>query len=391
MRWFVLLLLALPAFAQDAPVEVEGKHYQLRAEAPRETAEEYGRLLDAAYPRFKKFFRGKPKGKLVLHLQKAEPATLYDPESGIAYAQLADTAYVTRVAILRSAARQYHLIVRARKKLPTADWYAEGIADFLAAHYWDGERLEMGIVPLLSYEDFAGKAVQEMQATEFDLTRAVGEAGVMSRPVGWTLVRFLMQGEKNKPHPKWGAFVKKMDGGVAPAKSFVRHFGKPADLQRPLLLWADRRQEPFAPIHSGWEPIAPDALRATSRGLSACRLKGNVRHLEVTLEPPREKRRWVAGVLLHADGKNDFSVALFDWGGHIRVHRYVNGSRQILAQGAGPGVDDEGRYKLQAFRSAKGVFFALGALSYGPYDLPGQTLGLAIERCTFTFREVRWK
>jgi hypothetical protein len=73
------------------------------------------------------------------------------------------------------------------------------------------------------------------------------------------------------------------------------------------------------------------------------------------------------------------------------VHRYVNGSRQILAQGAGPGVDDEGRYKLQAFRSPKGVFFALGALSYGPYDLPGQTLGLAIERCTFTFREVKWK
>ena len=129
----------------------------------------------------------------------------------------------------------------------------------------------------------------------------------------------------------------------------------------------------------------------TSRGLSACRLKGNVRHLEVTLEPPREKRRWVAGVLLHADGQSDFTVALFDWGGHIRVHRYVNGSRQILAQGAGPGVDDEGRYKLQAFRSAKGVFFALGALSYGPYDLPGQTLGLAIERCTFTFRDVKWK
>ena len=86
------------------------------------------------------------------------------------------------------------------------------------------------------------------------------------------------------------------------------------------------------------EPIAPDALRVTSRGLSACRLKGNVRHLEVTLEPPREKRRWVAGVLLHADGQSDFSVALFDWGGHIRVHRYVNGSRQILAQGLGRGV-----------------------------------------------------
>ena len=314
---------------------------------------------------------------------------IYDSGSRVAFALAGESPYQTRCALLRAAARQFHLIARARDKLPTAAWYADAIADYLAGHFWDGEELRVGVMPLLTYDNFAAKAVEELQQPDFDLAKAI--EGPMSRPVGWTLVRYLMQGEKGKPHPKWSAFVKKMDGGVAPAGSFRRHFGKAEEMQRPLLLWADRHQQPFAPIHGGWEAIAPDKIRGTSKGLSACYLTGNTSQLHAVIRVPREKKRWVAGLLLHGTDRSDFTVALFDWGGHIRVHRYVSGGRRILAQGAGPGPDEKGRYVLDAYRQGDKVFFALGPMSYGPYEAPGKTLGLALERCSFVFEELSWK
>jgi hypothetical protein len=53
----VALLLSLLA----VPETVETEHYVLVSQGPREEAEEFGRVLEAAYARFAVYFKAVPK------------------------------------------------------------------------------------------------------------------------------------------------------------------------------------------------------------------------------------------------------------------------------------------------------------------------------------------
>jgi hypothetical protein len=410
-------LLAALLLAARSPAgethELETDYYRLIAEGPRERAEELGRVLDATWTGCKAYFKKKPKvskgAKLVVRFLESRKALEeavradggtpaegaeghYEPANETAYACKQLGRYETRLGLVRQAVRQFHFLARARNERPKGLWYADGIAEFLATHFWDGRKLELGVRPLVSPTDHGAKALEALRGPDFDLSKLVNGEMAPTRPLSWALVRYLATGNNGKPLKKWSAFAKKMDGGVAPEGSFKRHFGRPADLQEPFLIWLDREQEPWAPVFDEWYSTSADSIRGTAESLSACRLKAKAELLQFTLIVPKNPRaRWLGGVLLHFSSPRDFSVALLDWAGYIRVYRKSGGGKQTLAQGEGPGTGDDGNYHIQVFRKGANVYLMIGTLSYGPWELPGDTIGLALDRCTLDFTDLNWR
>ena len=62
----------------------------------------------------------------------------YHPSGRTAYAWRQPTIYFTRCLILHEATHQFHYLARTSNSVSLAFWYAEGLAEFLSRHYWDG-------------------------------------------------------------------------------------------------------------------------------------------------------------------------------------------------------------------------------------------------------------
>ena len=62
----------------------------------------------------------------------------------------------------------------------------------------------------------------------------------------------------------------------------------------------------------------------------------------------------------------------------------------MLARERVPRLRAHGDFVLRAARSADGVRVWVGSTEYGPWKLPGSTLGLALDDCDVTYRDVRW-
>ena len=228
----LLLLLAEPAEV------VETKHYTL--DAPKSVAQEYARILEAAYPQFQKYFKAKLKTKSRLGIRvfatngemlKAITASglkggaslngQYTVSSQTAHAHIGGTTYAGRVSLLRAAATQFHWMARMRNKTPKARWWQLGIPDFLAQHYWDGTTLQLGAKPIVGTHFPAGA----LAATKgFDLVRFVEDegGGLVSRYLSWAFVRFLNVGNQGKPFKGYDKWARKMDGGNTPLELFKK-------------------------------------------------------------------------------------------------------------------------------------------------------------------------
>ncbi|MHC4223415.1 MAG: hypothetical protein ACYSUN_05445 [Planctomycetota bacterium] len=405
----LLCAASSPVLGQEEARIIETKSYRLEHSGPAEEANEHAQVLQEAFKGFQKFFKKKPKGTplMVRFFEMRAPwvaaieadggkppatqADYYNPENEVAYLYRQETVYGTRLLLIHAACRQYHFLARTRNKALAAQWYEQGVEDFVSAHIWDGKSLTLGVLPLVSVDDHASKALEAVSREDFDFTKYVDGEVEASRPISWALVRFLATGENGKPFSKFGGFSAKMDGGVAPLGSFKRHFGSPRELKKRFLFWLDREQEPWSQAFPDWFAVAPDRLRGiASRKLGVCYLKGPVEVLSAKFKP-RKGGGWKAGMILHFTSKDDYTIALIDWGGYITVRRKERGGWKIFEQGEGPGPTQKGIYPLQAFRKGGNVYFMIGELAYGPYELPSTRLGLCVERADLTFYDLSWR
>jgi len=163
----VLLLIACPLAAE--PLVFQTEHYRVEWGGARGTGEEYARLLEAAWPQYAKFFGAEPKLKegerlrvryfttrerwvKALMADRAIPpgkaGGYYWPSTKTAYVFQQPTRSYTRTLLLHEAAHQFHYLARTKNKNPGLPWYTEGVAEYLAEHFWDGEKLELAVVSL---------------------------------------------------------------------------------------------------------------------------------------------------------------------------------------------------------------------------------------------------
>lgn len=406
----LLLLLSAPLRAEEV---VETEHYTLHTEATPAEAQEMGRVLEAAWNGFKKYFGKKPRLKkgeklVVRHFLTREPwakaiaadgATppaaggYYWPTSRTAYLYRQPTKYYSRVLLLHEAAHQYHYLARTDNKEPTVYWYTEGVAEYLSWHNWDGRKLELGVVPTVSLKDYAAAALAEATGDGFDFQSIVdGTNEAPGRAVSWALYRWLATGgKKGKPLPKFDTYRRKMDKGNKPGSLFRKMFGQPKAVQPDFVDWLRKNQQPWEQVFNEWMGLGPNTLRGFSRTRSVCRLKIPVNVLEATMVIEGKAKGWRGGMMLHYENPKNFSMAVIDWAGFVHVARYVNGSWRTLEKGEVPAVDHTKNLKFQLFRKGDQVTMMIGPIGFGPWELPGRYFGLAVERSDVTFKDISWQ
>ena len=131
------------------------------------------------------------------------------------------------------------------------------MAEHMASHFWDGRKLELGVLPLVSPTDHAAAALAKAEAAGFDLAQVV-DGAVEDRALSWALVRFLDTTRKAKFDP----FARKMDGGNEPGNLFRKLVGDPKALQQEFVEWLRKEQEPWGQTGPEWSAAAADR-RAT--------------------------------------------------------------------------------------------------------------------------------
>lgn len=403
---FLALLLGTAAAGEDA-VRVEREHYVLFAEAPASVAEEYADLLEAAWWRFREFFDAEPKlaegEKLVVRFLATKEAFVaalradgqpvpesggyYSPANRTAYLWRQPTRYYSRCLLLHEAAHQFHFLSRTGNRSVPCGWYVEGLAEYLCRHRWDGERVELGVRPLISLKDYSAAAAGELAAGA-DLGAEI-EADRLSRPLSYALVRFLLDGANAA---KFRRVMDRFDRGDPSAALLYRTFGPPKKLAARLTEWLVGEQEPWSQVFNQWEEVSPGRIRGESGPniVSFCRPKAAVARLSATLEVPAGPE-WTAGLLLARDGPDDYTVAILFSGKVVRVNRRKDGKWISLATAACPPAGPDGTLRLAAAREGGTVRFSIGDAEIGRFELPGEQLGLALQGGIAVFRHVEWE
>ncbi|MGQ0613954.1 MAG: hypothetical protein ACT4PV_09485 [Planctomycetaceae bacterium] len=401
--------LLAPAARAEEPA-VEAAHYRLFAAAPPEEVEELGRLVEEAWKGFAAFFGKQPKlaegQKLTVRMlataEEWERAIRADgtgaprgaggyywPGSRTAYLFRQPTLYYTRVLLLHEMAHQFHFLARTNNKAPTADWYAEGIVEHLSWHHWDGERLLLGVLPLLSLEDRAAGALAVARAPDFDLARVVEGEVAADRPIAWALFRFLATGDKGKPLRRFDAFCRKMDAGGAAGPAFRGQFGPPKALQERFVEWLAAEQQPWTPVFNQWEPLAPGVVRGVAPVMSLCRSKAALASVRATLHLPAEAR-FLGGLILHFADAENYTVALLDRAGGLAVNRRAAGGwSRLFAGDVGEG-GGEGRV-LEAVRRGESVEISVDGKACAAFEFPPSPMGLALDGSDLRFTQLSWR
>jgi len=353
-------------------------HYELHSEAETARAREYSGVLEAAWPEYRRIFGGEPKlaeGERlkVRHFAdrhgwaaaiRADGATpppaaggYYWPATKTAFLYDQPTRSYTRTLLLHEAAHQFHYLACTNNRPPGAGWYTEGIAEFAAEHFWDGETLRLGVVQLVTLKDYP--------------RRATGGG----RPRGWALVHYLASEEPER----FATLRAQLDRG--------------ADLEPPepegFTAWLARNQEPWAQVFNEWNGVGPRALRGFAEHVSACRLKAPANLLRAELRMPRTGR-FRAGLLLEYRDAEDYTLLLVDRRGTLDLHRRRGGKWIPMQRHAGLKLDRE-RVPFVATRGADGVTVVVAGRKFGPWDLAGPTLGLALDSCDVVFDRLEWR
>ena len=411
-----LLLVWQPAVADEKPRDssltlqfYESEHYRLQTDIDKSSAEEYLRVLEAAWPQYEEFFGAAPRlkkdEKLVVNFLKtgAEWETkltedgvavpkgaggYYWPGTRATYLFVQPTLYNTRQLLIHEAMHQFHYLARCKNVSPKDTWYIEGIVEDFSRHYWDGEKLTPAVVPFCSLANYPKAALEAFSDKDYDLAGMINGDRTSSRAEQWALVRFLREAEEGKYLKGWKLLATKLDGGQSARNVFKKIFGDPAKLQPGILEWLKTQQEPFVPVWNEWQGQSANAVTGTSNVTSACRARDDATELSAALQVPQGD--WKGGLLIGFEDAENYTVALLNSGGGFSVNQRINKGWNVLKRGNAPAAQD-GEYHLKAVREGGKITFTVNETEIGSFELKGKKLGVCLENCTLRFTNIAWK
>jgi hypothetical protein len=270
-------------------------------------------------------------------------------------------------------------------------WYVEGLAEYLGRHHWDGKTLVTGQLPLLSLSDYSKKALASLDGDEVSLAKVVAGKGG-GRPLYFAIVRYLLTGENGKYKKAFARLADKLDRGASSTAIFGQTVSSPRKMEKRFRAWLAEEQEPWRQIFNEWEGIGPGRFKGTAADyiVSTCAVKGPVTRLSASLEIP-EAGSWIAGIQLHHTDGGDYTTALCYSGKEIRVARRQNHKWVKLGNYPCPKPAGKGLIRFRAERVGKQVRLFVEEGEIGTFELPGTTLGLALQGSTVRYRNVTWE
>jgi hypothetical protein len=387
---------------------VETAHYQLYAETARDRAVEMGRLLEAAFPAFRAWFKATPPlagGRLPVKLYASEASWAaglaadgvtvpseaggyFSPSTRTAYLFDQPNPYYTRVLLLHEATHQFHELARTKGQgFPF--WYTEGHAEYLSRHDWDDPCIRLGVIPLLSWEDVAGHALAEAQ-TGIDVAAVVSGPSQASRPASWAVFRYLDTGPS---HDAFQAFRDAFDQNLTDAShSFASLLGDPASLSAPLATWISGVQEPMQPIFTEWVHVGPRATMGDSPGsFSLAIVKRPVTHFEAAYDVPATAS-WSAGLVVGY--QNDKSYLAVVVSPDRKLRTFTASGANVLWHDAGTAPASSGASGTLAvdfLAGATALVTINGAASKLSLGALPPVAGLAINDSRVEFHDIGWK
>ncbi len=409
-----LFLTAAAAHAETHVVETAHYHLEYTGDAnDKARADEYGRVLESAWPQFKAFLQKKPKVKKGTKLRVRYFTTrgamvkairddggtppdkgggMYWPPTRTAYAFRQGTKYKSRHLLIHEAAHQYHFLSRTKNKNPAVKWWTEGVAEYLAHHHWDGQKLQLGVVPLVNLDDEPKRALDEASKPGFDLAQTVSSKEMSSYGMAWALFRFAATGNAGKPIGKFKGFAKKLDAGNQASKLYKRMIGPPKTLGPKFLAWLRANQQPWRYVHNEWQSAGPKSLRGADKKVwSIAVLKLSSKQFTATMRIAGKPKGWRGGVVLHYEDPRNFSVAALDWGGFVHIQRMIDGKWKIMERGHVPSVEGQKDPVFALFRRKNGVLMMIGNTGFGPWELPDGPFGLTVYKSDLIFTDVEAK
>jgi hypothetical protein len=253
-------------------VKLSTEHFILYVE--KLDAAETGRFAEAAYEQMKKFFQVEPDHKLqvkvfanqqryqteidrlrtVFNLKRRvrDVSGLYYRETACCYLYVRPQEYELHQLLLHEIAHEYHDLIRSWHHVPSLDFCDEGIAEYFALHSWDGQILQVGIVPPISSFDHPRAALRQLHNTlQFDLGSVVAGDTDLDYPLAWGLVSFLI----DQHRPQFNIWRQGINNDVEPRVVWQKQFGAVTpEFLKALETWLQSHAPPWQVIKGKWCP-----------------------------------------------------------------------------------------------------------------------------------------
>lgn len=397
LTWLWALVGGLAA--QDMAL-VQTEHYALRYEGLQTEAEAYGQVLEAAWEQLADYFGAKPRlrkrEKLLIEFYASQQSWetalqadevplpeghggCYWTETRKVYLYRQPTPYYTRQLLLHEACHQFHYLARTNNSDVPQKWYVEGLAEYLAHHTWDGQRLELGVLPMVTLKDSAADALASLGDGEPSLAELVS-----SNDYGyadyWAVVRFLHTVKNGRLRKRFAKLAKQLDQGGGPG-AFSASLGAPEALQDAFIAWLQTEQQPMLHVFDLWEDIGKERLRGNAEVVSVCAFKRPLQQVQCRVARP-EGEFWRVGLLLDYT-PDDWTVGFATSNGRLKVHRMRNGAWEFLLDEPLP---VQAEYHFRAVRQGGQVVLEVQGGSFGPFALNEQGLmGVALDKATVVF------
>ena len=373
-------------------------HYELYAEATNEEATELARLLEAGgaalsawferpmpAARMKvKYFRDQPSFAAGLTADQlvapADAGGYYSPTTKTAYLFKQGNPYYSHVLLLHEATHQLHGLTRlAGQAVPF--WYAEGHAEYLARHDWDGTCARVGVGSLLSWEDLPAAALSQ---PAIDVGGIVNGKSAASRADAWALFRYLDTGPRQAA---FKAFRAAFD--TTNTASFAQPVAAPETLTGPLAAWLPGAQEPMTPLFTEWVHVGPAAVDvSTPKYFSIAVVKGSATHLHGRFVVPATGA-WTVGTLVSYTDSKHYVGVVHGSDGAVRTFT-ASGSAIWANVGTAP-APTAGHESISVDLAGSNATVTFNGQAFSFPAVSAPRVGLAANDTTGHFVDLAWK
>lgn len=350
--------------ARDLTTRLLGNHYEIKSQGSAEEAKEFMKLLDAAWPEFTKFVGKAPKTNATNRLRvycyddqeqwkagmEMAGAVDWGPAAGnycwktqTVFFYRQSTVWFTNRLLLQMCAHQFLAHATGHKK-PASHWFHFGVVNYLGNHTWDGENIQIGIVPALTLTNQAGVALDRLAEPEFDYRKLLERTARDDSAIHWQVI--MMMQEEPSYRRALNALRPKLEKGTELSEAdWDSAFGSYKRFEEKLRAFVLRSQEPFDPVINQWETrrIETDAKSGartwTIRGQAPNYVSmATTREEAVSLEfrVDRKGQPGRVGALLDWIDHDDHTILLFMTEGSYHVQRRTKQGWTNLAGGAAP-------------------------------------------------------
>ncbi len=308
----------------------ETEHYVLELAVDENEATELARLAETAWSGFESYFPGAVDlagARLEAFLDTDETAWgdriaadglevpwgaggYFHTATNRAYLYAQPTVYFTRQLFLHELAHQFHAASADTVDHPA--WWAEGTAEFIARHDWDGECVRLGVLPRLTFEDMPADAVEDLDAEPLELAAWIDGDDFPGRPLMFELFRFFETHTGRAPG--WQAVRDAFDLGEPPTADEIAALiglGELSEIEADFDAFVRDDPEPMSPIWLEWLHRTPTSVEgwAFNGVMTAARVKERPAQMSVTADSPA-LAGGASGLLLAWDGSDDHTIAM---------------------------------------------------------------------------------